>query len=135
MAHFYRIDGEPTTLAGLLGEDRPEEERPSPEDCARIAAMLPGSAIEIGGGAFATCRVECYPGMDDPDWWILEINDKGPGHFYRFWIEGENVNALPGEYGRRFGWSVRSVADPRFAAHPNATPAVVAAVAAAKETR
>jgi hypothetical protein len=76
-------------------------------------------------GAYG-CEEEAAPS----DWLVLEIADNGPGVWYRFHIEGENLSARPAD--RRFSWSVRDIADARYAAHPNATDAVKAAVAAAK---
>jgi hypothetical protein len=65
-----------------------------------------------------------------PDWLVTSIHDAGPGVRYRFYVEGENASARP--IDRYFSWFVASVGDPRFVAHPDASPEVVAALAAAK---
>jgi hypothetical protein len=67
-----------------------------------------------------------------PDWLILAIEDRGPSHWYRFHVEGENTNCAPGTYGHHFSWSVRDVASERYAPHPTAGADVVAAILAAK---
>jgi hypothetical protein len=49
------------------------------------------------------------PDGDDwtgPDWIVTSIEDLGRGEFYRWRVEGINVNCAPGAYGREFVWRV-----------------------------
>ena len=64
----------------------------------------------------------------ESDWMILDITDKGPAQHYRFHVEGVNLS----DKGRTFSWGVPSVANERYAAHPDASDAVRAAIEAAK---
>lgn len=48
------------------------------------------------------------------DWKLTRIVDRGPSEYYRFHIEGENLNYPPGYVDRRFAWSVRDIDDPRY---------------------
>jgi len=45
------------------------------------------------------------------DWRASRVVDKGPRAYYRYQIEGENLNCRPGEYSRTFSWAVPG--DPR----------------------
>jgi hypothetical protein len=48
------------------------------------------------------------------DWLVTKLTDLGPGHYYRFHLEGENLNWPEGHRERKFSWSVRDVDDPRY---------------------
>ncbi len=48
------------------------------------------------------------------DWLLTEVEDKGPGHYYRYRVTGRNVNSLRGEYGHWFSWSVPDISDKRY---------------------
>jgi len=63
-------------------------------------------------------------------WLIKTLKDAGKGEWYRYSITGENTEHPKPEL---FSWSVPSLKDERFVAHPDAEPSVVAAVQKAKE--
>jgi hypothetical protein len=114
-------------------------------DCMDTAIGDPGNALchacrdaGCSNDGDAECsRADAYGVEEEPTppacWLITSITDIGRGAYYRFQIEGENLNFAPGENGRRISWSVRDIADPQYAAHPDATPEVRAAVDAAKQ--
>lgn len=67
-----------------------------------------------------TETTDCYrhEGMarDVPaqDWKVLELEDTGPGNYYRYRLVGLNLNWRPEWPDYQFRWSVPSVDDPRF---------------------
>jgi hypothetical protein len=40
-----------------------------------------------------------------PDWIASKVRDRGPGHYYRYHVEGVNESAR-NERDRRFSWDV-----------------------------
>ena len=46
--------------------------------------------------------------------------DRGPGEYYRFHVEGTNLNCAPGSSGRAIRWSVRDLNDRRYEILPGA---------------
>ena len=48
------------------------------------------------------------------DWRVTAVRDNGAGAYYRWSVEGENLNFPPASADRRFSWRVPSVDDPRF---------------------
>lgn len=51
------------------------------------------------------------------DWLVTELVDRGPGHYFRFQVSGENLNYPPTHRDRRFSWSVVNVDDARYDLH------------------
>jgi hypothetical protein len=49
-----------------------------------------------------------------PDWIVHRIKDHGPGTYYRYSIEGTNLNYEEGHASRRFSWSVPGLDDARY---------------------
>lgn len=51
-----------------------------------------------------------------PDWRVTRITDHGPSAFYRYSVEGENLNYTEGSIDRRFSWSIPAseIENPRF---------------------
>jgi hypothetical protein len=53
--------------------------------------------------------------FEPKDWRLTLVVDKGPGHFYRFHVEGVNLNVPdPDEYGHRIYWDVPTLDDYRY---------------------
>jgi hypothetical protein len=62
-----------------------------------------------------------------PDWIVKRWHDRGASWFYRYHVEGVNLNHPEGNPDRRFSWDVPSIDDPRFdfsGAETMARPAV-----------
>lgn len=49
-----------------------------------------------------------------PDWILSRIVDHGPGAFYRYSVEGRNLNWPEDHSSHRFSWSVPNLDDPRY---------------------
>lgn len=49
-----------------------------------------------------------------PEWILSRIIDRGPGYYYRFAIDGENLNYPEAHPSRRFSWTVPNLDDPRY---------------------
>jgi hypothetical protein len=62
-----------------------------------------------------------------PDWLIMSIS---PSTRSRYFVEGENTSSR--EIDRRFSWHVDSIANPRYAAHPDASDEVKTRIAEIK---
>jgi len=50
----------------------------------------------------------------EKDWRLIAIVDRGPAHYYRYQVRGENLNYAEGAPDRQFSWSVRDIDDPRY---------------------
>jgi len=48
------------------------------------------------------------------DWIVTSLVDRGPGSYYRYFIEGVNLNHPEGCADRKFSWSVPDIADDRY---------------------
>ena len=53
-------------------------------------------------------------GVPARDWKLVKVVDRGAGNYYRYQVEGENLNWPEGHRERRFCWSVPSIDDPRY---------------------
>ena len=60
------------------------------------------------------CRRTSNPNPPEKPWRILTVHDRGPGHFYRYQVTGENHYSLPGTSDFRISWSVPDLDDDRF---------------------
>jgi len=56
------------------------------------------------------------------DWRVNRVVDKGPRAYYRYQIEGENLNCRPDDRDRRFSWAIPG--DPRTEPRYDLTRAV-----------
>lgn len=52
--------------------------------------------------------------LDVKDWKVSEVIDRGPGHYYRFQVRGENLNHHDGCPDRRFTWDVPTMDENRY---------------------
>lgn len=43
------------------------------------------------------------------DWLVTKLDDRGPATYYRFHVEGENLNHSPECRERKFSWDVRDL--------------------------
>jgi hypothetical protein len=75
-----------------------------------------GSALQRGlmslGGYFDSHYIGTFlwPKTDPlPDWAVFELEDRGPGEYYRFRVGILNLNCAPGEYGHREHWRVHDL--------------------------
>lgn len=96
-------------------------------------ADLPGAqgagltAWDAIAEALAVWERRGRPTVDGPgphrggaDWVVDLVWDRGPGHLYRYHVEGTNLGCAPGTYGRRFTWDTESIDDPRYEILPGA---------------
>lgn len=60
------------------------------------------------------CKEMLSEGVPAADWKLTVVHDRGPGTYYRFHVEGENLNWPVGHRDRRICWSVPNVDDPRY---------------------
>ena len=58
-----------------------------------------------------TCTPAVIPASD---WIITSVTDRGAGHWYRYRIQGINLNYPTCHPSRRFYWTVRDLSDPRY---------------------
>lgn len=52
--------------------------------------------------------------MGAKDWKVSLVVDKGKGHYYRYIVEGENLNRPVGHPDRAFRWAIHSLECPRY---------------------
>lgn len=45
------------------------------------------------------------------DWLVSKLEDRGPGEYYRYKVEGVNLNHPPCSMDRRFSWRVPSLCE------------------------
>lgn len=56
--------------------------------------------------------IETNPPLAGCRWVVEALQDRGPGHHYRYHIQGRITD--DGREPQRFSWSVPDLADPRF---------------------